>query len=406
MSPTHPETAMTARFTRPVRLVAVLAAAVVGIVTALTPAATAQVGGDGSDDTTIPVIDDALDDLLGDQVDSLVVGQQEGSPSDVATSRLAGEDRFETAAEIALDKFSDTGAARVIVATGEDFPDALAANYLAGQADDAEGAPVLLVGHGFVPEATSDALQALDTQSITLLGGTAAISNSVESELADDYAVDRVAGDDRFDTAAQAARAGEAVGELDFAARTAVLATGENFPDAISAGPLAVGGEFPMLLTAQDALPPPTEAALAALQIDKVLVIGGGAAVSPSVRQQLAGLGYDVEVLAGSNRLATASEVARFALDRLGFARRTVSLGSAEQFPDALTGGPHAGLVRAGSDEVGARPVLLSLLDEPGQSTRDFLESECEAIFSILLFGGTEAISQAAEDAAADAASC
>lgn len=406
MNPTHPETDTSARFTRPVRLVPVLAAAVVGIVTALSSAATAHVGDGGSDDRTIPVIDDALSDLLGDEDDTLLGGQQEGSPSDVATSRLAGEDRFETAAEIARDKFSDTGASRVIVATGEDFPDALAANYLAGQADDAEGAPVLLVGQGFVPEATSNALQALDTQSITLMGGTAAISDSVESELADDYAVDRVAGDDRFETAALAAQAGDAVGELDFAACTAILATGEKFPDAISAGPLAVGGEFPLLLTTQDSLPPPTEAALSQLQIDKVLVIGGGAAVSSTVRQQLAGLGYDVEVLAGSNRLATASEVARFAIDRLGFARRTVSLASAEQFPDALSGGAHAGLLRAGSDDVGARPVLLSLLDEPGQSSRAFLESECEAIFSILLFGGTEAISQAAEDAAADAASC
>lgn len=403
MRATPTETDPTTRLLRPVRLAAVLAVAALGAVTALPPAADAVVGDLLEDDTQLPgSIDDALD---GDG-DGLLGGQQEGTPSDVASSRLAGSDRFETAAEIALDKFAGTGAPRAIIATGEDFPDALAANYLAGQADNAEGAPVLLVGRGFVPDATSDALAALDTQSVTLMGGTAAINSSVENELAEDFAIDRIAGDDRFETAALSALAGDAVGELDFADRTAILATGEKFPDAISAGPLAVGGEFPLLLTARDSLPPTTGGALNQLQVDKVLVIGGDAAVSPSVRQELSGLGYDVEVLAGSNRLATATEVARFALDRLGFARETISLASAERFPDALTGGAHAGLLRAGSDEVGARPVLLSLLDEPGESTRAFLQSECDAIFSLLLFGGTEAISEAAENAAAEAASC
>ena len=70
-----------------------------------------------------------------------------------ALERLAGADRYATAAAIADEAFPN-GATTAIIARGDVFADALAANYLAGVVD----APILLTDTNRLPEATSDAL--------------------------------------------------------------------------------------------------------------------------------------------------------------------------------------------------------------------------------------------------------
>ncbi len=92
--------------------------------------------------------------------------------------RLAGRNRYETAALVARDGFG-SGVRRVYVATGLDFPDALAGAAVAG----ALGAPLLLTDRGTLPGATRDALAALDPSEIVVLGGTAAISPGVEGAI-------------------------------------------------------------------------------------------------------------------------------------------------------------------------------------------------------------------------------
>ncbi len=92
--------------------------------------------------------------------------------------RLAGRNRYETAALVARDGFGG-GVERVYVATGLDFPDALAGAAVAG----ALGAPLLLTDRGSLPGATRDALAALDPSEIVVLGGTAAVSPGVEGAI-------------------------------------------------------------------------------------------------------------------------------------------------------------------------------------------------------------------------------
>ena len=58
---------------------------------------------------------------------------------------------------------------------------------------------------------------------------------------------------------------------------------GEGFADALTAGPLAYNNEFPILLTAPGSLRAETDAALADLGIDHVIIVGGTAAVSQAV---------------------------------------------------------------------------------------------------------------------------
>ena len=105
-------------------------------------------------------------------------------------------------------------------------------------------------------------------------------------ELSQTFAVQRLAGADRYETAAAIARQ-----QGDGPEGLALLASGEAFPDALAAGALAAAEQVPLLLTARDALPEATEAALRDLGVTEVVVAGGTAAVTPAVTDRLAALG-------------------------------------------------------------------------------------------------------------------
>lgn len=94
----------------------------------------------------------------------------------------------------------------VYVATGQNYPDALAASTLAA----AQGAPLLLVTRNSVPQATRDALDDLDPNRIVIIGGTATVTNAVRNQLvpyASSGLVQRIAGNSRYATAAEVADA-------------------------------------------------------------------------------------------------------------------------------------------------------------------------------------------------------
>lgn len=338
---------------------------------------------------------------------SPALAQSNGLQTEPTTSdRVSGPTRFDTAAQLALDGYGEAGAPVAILATGEDFPDALAANYLAGQLDQGEGGPVLLTNSGSLPAVTRGALDTLGVETVLLMGGTSAISAAVEQQLSTDFEVERISGPTRFETAAAVARRGTAVGELD-GRRTALLATGVNWPDAMVGGSLAFAGEFPLLLTDKSELHPASAAVLADLQIEQVVILGGSGVVADTVEAQLVESGYTVRRVSGGDRTGTAVEVARLAVNELGFDLTRVNIATGATFPDALTGGPNAGRVFFAS------PVLLtqhgadadvSGAEALGPEVTKFLEDNCGFIAAIRVFGGPSAVSQATADAAIAAA--
>lgn len=332
----------------------------------------------------------------------VALAQVNGLESEPTTSdRVAGPTRFDTAAQLALDGYGEAGAPVAILATGLDFPDALAANYLAGQLDDAQGGPILLTTPGSVPPATLSALDRLGVERVLLMGGTDAIGPAVETQLAADYDVERISGSSRFETAAAVATSGDEVGELN-GLRTALLATGANWPDAMVGGSLAFAGELPLLLTPEDTLHPATAQALEDLQIEQVVILGGEDVVTPAGEAQLTADGFTTRRVSGVNRTATAAEVARLAVDELGFDLTRVNIATGATFPDALTGGPNAGRVFFAS------PILLTdSADSLGAEATAFLEENCAFTAAIRVFGGTVAVTPAVADAAlAAATSC
>jgi hypothetical protein len=134
---------------------------------------------------------------------------------------------------------------------------------------------VLLVEQDTLPGATATQLNRLQPGRIVVLGGTAAVSDSVLGALHGfSPTVDRIAGADRFGTAAAIAQA------FFPQPPEAWLVSGITFPDALGAGPAAAMFRAPLLLTLPACVPPITAASLQVEQWPNVTVIGGSEAVS------------------------------------------------------------------------------------------------------------------------------
>ena len=328
----------------------------------------------------------------------LVTATPAGATADFSFERIAGDSRYATAAQLALENFPSTTGA--IIATGEAFPDALAASFIAGYVNS----PILLVERTRVPEATSTALAKLGVREVVLLGGTAAISQEVEDDFKRSYEVVRLFGPDRFATAANIALAVNPadIGELD-GKRTAFLTYGYTFADAISIGPLANSGRFPVLLNGSAGLGSPARVALERLEIGHVLLVGGPAAISDAARAEVEAMGITTERLQGADRFATATEVADFAKERLGFVADHVNLAMgvdpsspARGFADALAGSVHAGKAQA--------PLLLTHPTALSTATHAWLEANARELLHGDVIGGEGAVSKEVVATATEAA--
>lgn len=251
--------------------------------------------------------------------------------------RVSGSDRIATAITVSERAWEEADTA--VLATAQAFPDALVGGPLATALD----APLLLTLPTRLPQAVADELQRLGVSRVVILGGEGAVGR----EVADGVAalpggpdVERIAGPDRFSTASRAAAT--VSGDHD----EVVVASGTAFADAVAGGamPAAGGGRQPVLLVARDVLPKATRAALADLQPARVTLLGGTAAVSPAVEEQLRALSGEVVRIAGRDRFATSTAALEAAL-AAGEGPRTLVVATGTAFPDALPAGALAGRV-------------------------------------------------------------
>jgi putative cell wall-binding protein len=307
-----------------------------------------------------------------------------------------GPNRYDTARLVAVNTFLQND--NVLLATGTNFPDALAASYLAGSLD----APVLLTDPSSVPAETALAMQTLKTKNVTILGGPSAVSPFVESQLRSaGLFVTRIQGANRYQTALNIALTPLAhhVGTL-FNERTAIVASGANFADALSGGPIAYAQGFPVLLTPPDALGPDAHQGFRQLGIQRVLLLGGTGAVSQNVEDQIKSLSINVNRIAGDDRTDTAAKLADFAINNLGFSNTHVNLANGATGVDALAAGPHAGAERS--------PILLTAsadsLDTGKGANVEYLFRRSPTLQFGHVFGGSSAISDDVVNRAALAA--
>ena len=296
------------------------------------------------------------------------------------TTRLAGADRYMTAIAASAAAFSS--ADRVVLATGESFADALGASSLAG----AYGGPVLLTRRTALPAGLLTELGRLGTTAVTIVGGAGAVDVSVQTALQGaGYAVDRIAGPDRYATAAAiasrtlAVRAGSPTPDAVFVVR------GDDFADALAVAPVAYSARTPILLVKRTGVPASTAGALVSGGYTHAVVVGGTGVVPDSVKTSLS---LPATRVWGANRFATSVAFADWARAE-GLADYTLTgIATGMAFPDALGGGA----------AVGAGDGLL-LLTEPTRLSQPLAAPlaarAADEIERVWITGGTGAVSSA-----------
>lgn len=258
----------------------------------------------------------------------------------VDQTRYSGADRYATS--IAISQTFSPGVSVAYVASGENFPDALAAAPAAAGA----GGPLLITRSTSLPAAVKAELERLEPTEIVLVGGTGAVSRAVYDELsalAGSGGVKRVFGADRYATA-------RAIVEDHWDGKTVervYIASGQNFPDALSAAAAAGAMGVPVITVEGSAahLDPAVAALVQSLGATDVAVAGGTGAVSEGIVSDLTEITGVEEVwrYAGANRYATGFSVNHDAFSGSDL----VYVASGQNFPDALSGAAIAGRDKA-----------------------------------------------------------
>lgn len=245
--------------------------------------------------------------------------------------RVYGSDRYSTA--VALSKLGYPGTAAIVyVATGANFPDALAAAPAAATL----GGPLLLSGVDTLPAPVKAEIQRLQPARIVVVGGAATVSDAVLRELKTlQKNTVRLAGADRFATANAIIR-----DAFPGTVRESWMATGLNFPDALSAAGVAGSRKVPVVMV-NGALPnvdAATATLLAKLKPTTIAITGSTGVISAGMESALKKK-YSVTRYAGADRYATSE-----AVNATTFTNpKTVYLATGLGFADALAGAAIAG---------------------------------------------------------------
>lgn len=334
-----------------------------------------------------------------------VVTPAGATPTVSATTRISGDDRYATANKVANTPATTTQT-KFVIASGESFADGLAASALAG----AQGANLLLTDGGdSVPTAVLTQLTTMTAGvaagtaiNIAIIGGTAAVPAGQSTQLAaSGYTVARHSGDDRYATAdAVAAQVkvqnGGNIGTFG-AYRTAFLAVGTNFADAISASGYAYYGKHPIYLTDGTTLSAGTSAAMKAQKVQHVIILGGTAAISDAVATDALGVSTVVSTqrVDGTDRYDTAAKLATVYKNVVSTFRNSVVLVSGTTFADGIAASQYA------SDETS---VILPVTDPMPAAISSYLTTNNGLVSTIATVGGLSAVSAATVTAAKTAA--
>ena len=246
--------------------------------------------------------------------------------------RVSGATRYETMAGLVREAFPSR-VSTVVVASGSNYPDALAASGLAGVL----GAPVVLTDPGVLSARAEEQVRRLSPSRVVVVGGASAVSSRVASRLrALGAVVERVSGATRYDTSYRLyARGAGSWGS------TAVVATGAGYADALSVGSYAYAAKAPVFLCDPSrGLSAVQRAALS--RFSRVVVVGGERAVPSRLVSGLRG----VVRVAGATRYATSVAVARWARSN-GLGMQGVVYATGANYADALSGAALAGRSRA-----------------------------------------------------------
>ncbi len=316
----------------------------------------------------------------------------------VATARIAGADRYATAAALFDAGFGQT--ANLVLTSGTNYPDAMSATYLARQLSTG----VLTTDPKVLTPVVAQEIRSHGVQDVYVVGGSVSVSPSVVAQLtAMGISVIRIGGTDRYDTNQKVD-----VYNTQFNP-TVVIATGASFADALAAGPALYATGYPLVLAPSTGLTASIKSTLTTLGATHAIILGGTAAVSAQVESQLTTMGIQVDQrIAGADRTATAAAIAAWetagiaaaspyrGLNSLGFGIRTIDVLRGDSYADGLAAGAAVGALK--------HPLLLASSPSvlgPGAPT--FLAKRAIFTDTIEAVGGSGAVSDATLAAAVQA---
>ncbi|APR00479.1 cell wall-binding repeat-containing protein [Clostridium botulinum] len=250
-----------------------------------------------------------------------------------SVSRIEGANRYKTSLNISK-QFNNDKVDNVIIASGSDFPDALAGSSLSKKLK----APILLVDKDI-----KDSLDSIDyiknhlnvNENVYILGGNASVSEDYVNYIKSlGYKnIIRLGGKNRFDTNRTI------INSMNIEKGTPIVITnGYGFADALSVSSAATSKGYPILMSDSKTLPNEIKDKIREIQPSKVYLIGGQGSLTDNimteVRNIVPSLNNNIIRLWGNNRYDTSLEICKhFNLDS-----DTAVIANGENFPDALSG--------------------------------------------------------------------
>lgn len=294
----------------------------------------------------------------------MAVQDAAAAPSNI---RFGGMNRYETSVNVSQNNFQKSE--YVVLVSGENFPDAISAAPLAKKYN----APILITEGTNLNSNVDEEIKRLGAKNVFIVGGNGAVSQNIEEQLAAlNIQVTRISGQDRYETSTKVA---ENIGTSN----GVVLASGENFPDALSIASIAAAKQMPILLTQSKILPDSVKDYISNNSISKSYVVGGTDVINDNVVKDLP----NMKRLSGIDRYETNLNVINEFLGDFNFNNLYLAYGG--DFPDALCGSAVAAKDFA--------PIVL--VSKSYTRAQSLIRSKIDSIASLKILGGTFAMPDA-----------
>ena len=294
-----------------------------------------------------------------------------------AVIRMGGKDRFATAAEIAFQGWPTHDVnvnSNVVVVRGSGekmFADAMSATALAYM----NNAPILLVDDNKIPEDTFYMFNNLRLNNVFIVGGPGVVTDNIKDTLKPHCrSIERIYGNDRYETAVEV---GDRIKEtFDF--DTVFIATGKDFPDALTAAPYSAVNHMPIVFVSGNKINSVTKDALKRWGIKKAYIVGETGVVPETIAEEARQMGIQTERLGGKDRYETALIIAK----RFNTSSDGVAIATGKDYPDALAGAAYAAKKNV--------PILLVNYNKMADSVREYISEKKFA--ETYIFGGPGAV--------------
>ncbi len=276
--------------------------------------------------------------------------------------RFGGSDRY--AASISVCKNNWDKSDYAVLVSGEGFADGLCAAPLAKKFD----APIILTNGKVLSSDIKSELVRLNVKKVFILGALGVISSDIETQIYKmNIDCERISGNDRYDTSLK-------VAQYIGINKGVVIASGENFPDALSIAPMAAFKGMPILLVDKHGLKDDIKNYIKNNTIENCYILAAEGIVGDDITKNI----NNCKRLSGGDRYETNQKIINEFSNDIDFSSVYVAAG--ESFADALSGTAAAAKTNS--------PIIFT--DGNVMLTKTVLASKISSINEMEILGGEE----------------